>query len=537
MAKSGQAWHFSGQRDPAPLGVVYLVGAGPGDPGLITQRGAELLRKADCVIYDRLVNPRILKLAPRGCERIYAGRDERGRRQMRINRLMVTKAREHSTVVRLKGGDPALFGRMSEELETLEQAGIPHEVVPGVSSPWAAATALGMPLTDRRLSSSVAFVTGHLAAGKRSPIRWKELARGADTLVILMGRVALSRIVRRLTEAGRPASSPIALVRWASAPQQGILVSTLGQVGMALERRTGFGPPVVAIVGEVVRLARIHDGETPAGSLDGKGVLLTRPAGENESLKRRFEEIGGRCRILPTIRIRPRRLTTRESRQLLARLPGYDWLLLNSHHGVETLADLAGRFGKRVERLVRGKVCVIGPRTEQAARSVGLRVDLVPPEFSTEGVRRTFVKMRIRGKKILIPRSDLAVGDRLAQALRRRGAQVDEVALYETRRVKIPARRLKAALKGLRAATFTSASTARSFVQALKEAGLSPRCAFNGTAVVAIGPATARALRRSGVRRVHLPDRSWTAEGLVSTVARVIRGHNTYFERGRYARK
>ena len=498
-------------------GKVYLVGAGPADPELITRKGAALLRKAGCVIYDRLVNPELLALTGSRCEKIYAGKsaDEKGHGQRRINRLMTEKAGKHSVVVRLKGGDPALFGRMSEEIEALEKAGVPYEVVPGVSSVWAAAAALGIPLTDRGLSSSVAFVTGHRAAGRYPAVRWKELSRGADTLVILMGRATLSEIVRRLKKAGRPASTPVALVRWASDPRQELLVSTIGEVGTELKHRPGFGPPVVAIVGEVARLARRN--EKP---LAGRSVLVTRPVSDSEGLSGRLEEMGALCRALPTIKVRPARIGAARAKELLKELPEQDWILFNSHHGVEGLERLAG---KRLRRLVRAKICAIGPRTEAAARAAGLKVSLRPKDFSLEGVRAAFQRVPLRGKRVFIPRSNLAVGDSLAQSLRARGARVTETALYDTAPVRVPARKLRRALNHLDAATFTSASTVRNFLSAVRAAGIPVAKALNGTAVVAIGPATARELKRGGVRRVHLPKNGWTVEGLVGAVAEALR--------------
>jgi len=494
-------------------GKVYLVGAGPWDPELITRRGAALLRKAGCVIYDRLVNPELLKLTRAACERIYAGKDEKGRRQLRINRLLVEKGRRHGVVVRLKGGDPSLFGRMTEEIEALEKAGLSYEVVPGVSSAWAAAAAAGIPLTDRRLSSSVAFVTGHRAARKHSTTRWKELARGVDTLVILMGRAALGEIVRQLRRAGRPASTPIALVRWVSSPKQQLLVSRLSEIERELEKRPEFGPPVVAIIGEVARLAR-------RSPLQGKKILVTRPAEDSAGLAERLKQMGAVCRVLPTIQIRPRKIAADEKRKLLDRLPEFDWILFNSRHGVEALERLAG---KRFKKQVRGRICAIGPRTEAAVRAAGLKVALVPKDFSIEGVRRVFARIPVRGKRIFIPRSNLAIGDALAQSLRSRGAHVEEAALYETVTVKIPEAQVRRALKHLDAATFTSASTARSFLSAVRASGLAVRKALNGAAVVAIGPATARELKKGGVRRVHLPKKEWTIEGLTEAVILAVR--------------
>ncbi|MDO8729959.1 MAG: uroporphyrinogen-III C-methyltransferase [Candidatus Omnitrophota bacterium] len=501
-------------------GKIYLVGAGPSDPELITRKGAALLRKAGCVIYDRLVNRDLLKLARSRCEKIYAGKsaDEKGRGQRRINRLLVQQAAKHAVVVRLKGGDPALFGRMSEEIETLEKAGVPYEVVPGVSSVWAAASALGIPLTDRRLSSSVAFVTGHRAAGRYPSVRWKELSRGADTLVVLMGRATLSEIVRRLRAAGRPASTPVALVRWASDPRQELLVSTIGEVEAELARRPGFGPPVVLIIGEVVRLAR--GGKKP---LAGRSVLVTRPVSDSEGLAGLLKEKGAVCRALPTIAVRPARIGAARAKALLKELPGQDWVLFNSHHGVEALQRLAGRAGKRLGALVRARVCAIGPRTEAAAREAGLKVSLRPTDFSLEGVRAAFARVPLKGKKVFIPRSNLAIGDPLAKSLRARGARVTEAALYDTVPVRVPAGKLRRALKYLDAATFTSASTARNFLSAVRAAGIPVRAALNGTAVVAIGPATARELKKGGVRQVHLPKNGWTVEGLADAVAEALK--------------
>ena len=503
-------------------GKVYLVGAGPGDPELITRRGAALLAQAGCVVYDRLVNRELLKEARPACERIYAGKgaDQKGRGQRRINRLLTEKASEYPVVVRLKGGDPALFGRMSEEIETLEKAGVPYEVVPGVSSVWAAAAALGIPLTDRRFSSSVAFVTGHRAAGRYPWVRWNDLARGADTLVVLMGRAALSSIVRRLRAAGRPALTPVALVRWASTPRQEILVSTIGGIGAALKQRPGFGPPVVLIIGEVARLARIS-----RRPLAGKSVLVTRPASDGAGLAVRLKEMGAECRVLPAIEIRPARIGARQAAQLMKNLPEYDWILFNSRHGVEALERLARRS---LKGLVSGRICAIGPRTEAAVRAAGLRAALIPADFSIAGVRRAFRKIPVRGKKILIPRSDLAIGDALARSLRERGALVEEAPLYKTLPGKLSSIRVRRALSHLDAATFTSASTARNFLSAVRTAGLSVRKAFNGAAVVAIGPATAQELTKAGVKKVHLPEGQWTVEGLAEAVVSAVNKSTRY---------
>ena len=518
----------SPRHTPLSKGIVYLVGAGPGDPGLITRRGAELLGKAGCVIYDRLVDPGLLKLARRGCEKLYAGKgsDKGGRGQQGINKLLVEKARKHAVVVRLKGGDPAVFGRMSEELDALAAAGVPAQVVPGVSSAWAAAACAGIPLTDRSLSSSVAITTGHMAAGKGRGVRWEALAKGADTLVVLMGRSALPAIVRRLRSV-RPGTTPIALVRWASTPRQEVLVSILDQVARELARRPDFGPPVTAIVGEVVRRRGEFIRASAVQPLKGKKILITRPAGDQETLSGRLRELGARCERLPTIVVRPRHVGAAARARWLNALPGYDWVIFTSWHGVDTLARLAGAAGKPLRRLVRAKICVIGPRTAEEAKRAGLRAALLPDDFSKEGISRAFRQVPVRGKRILIPRSNLGAGDWFAGELRRRGARVDEAVLYETTAAEIPAARLRRALAHLDAVTFTSGSTAESFLAALARANLPLKRMLNGTKVVAIGPSTAQALRRGGVSRVHLPKSSWTVDGLVEAVVEAVGSGST----------
>lgn len=499
------------------IGTVYFVGAGPGDPELITRKGARLLAQADCVIYDRLVDPGLLKLTGSRCERIYMGKepDEGGRNQPAINRLLRRKVRRHRVLVRLKGGEPTLFGRISEELEGLVRDGIPFEIVPGVSSAWAAAALAGIPLTDRRLSSSVAIVTGHEAAGKESPVRWEALARGADTLVILMGRSALPAIALRLRKAGRPASTPIALIRWASAPQQEIVVSTLGRVEKDLAQHPSFDPPVVAIVGKVVR-RRTQFRPKP---LKAKRILITRPAGDSAILTKRLQELGATCVHLPTIAIRPRRIPAAEAKALVEKLPHYGWIIFTSHHGVDALSRLLHR-GRGA---VGGKICAIGPRTAQSVRESGFTVDLTPDDFSKAGIQAAFRRLPVKGKRILIPRSNLGMGDYLAKWLRARGAVVDEVAMYETVSPKISPARLRRTLRHLDGATFTSASTVRSFLQAVKQAHLPVQAAFNGAVVVAIGPATGALLRENGITKFSMPDGAWTIDGLVKAVVEALK--------------
>jgi len=268
--------------------------------------------------------------------------------------------------------------------------------VPGVSSAWAAAAAAGIPLTDRRLSSSVAIVTGHEAAGKGSAVRWEALARGVDTLVILMGRAALPAIARRLQKAGRPASTPIALVRWASTPQQEILVSTLGRVEKELAARPSFEAPVVAIVGEVVKKRARHS----AQPLKGKRILITRPVQDSAGLRKQLQEMGATCVHLPTIEIRPRRIPSAEAKKLIKKLPQYDWLIFTSHHGVDALARLVSSSRKR--RHPRGSAVI------PAKAGIGSSIK----DFEDDASRR------FRGRRFAsISRTTLRVGFTLLELL------------------------------------------------------------------------------------------------------------------------
>jgi uroporphyrinogen III methyltransferase/synthase len=473
-------------------------------------------------LFDRLASRELLRLTRPGCEKIDVGKGEgpsrkgtalRTRQQDRISRLLVQKARQHPIVVRLKGGDPMLFGRASEELSALVRAKIPFEIVPGVSSAWAAAAAAGIPLTDRRYSSSVAIVTGQQAIGSPK-VKWEALAKGVDTIVILMGRTNLPSIVKRLTRAGRSGKTPIALIRWSSTPEEEILVSTLEKVEHDLKSRPHFGPPVVAVIGEVVERHK-EFGPKP---LAGKRILITRPASDGAGLNQRLKALGAKCLNLPTIAIRPRKISVKEGRLLLESIPGFDWIVFTSHHGVEALDRLSRRFKKGLPALVKGKVCAIGPRTSQAVREAGLRVDLLPKEFSTVGIGQAFRGIPLSRKRILIPRSNLAVRDSLSRMLRRQGATVEEVVMYETVKLAPSARRVREALRGLHVATFTSASTVQAFAQALRKAHLSPKSAFNGAAIVAIGPATGKALKESGITKFLLPKETGTVDGLIRAV-------------------
>lgn len=510
-------------------GTVYLVGAGPGGPGLLTRRGAELLAQADCVIYDRLVDPRIVTLTLNGCERIDVGKlpGEEGRTQAAINTLLVRKGRQYRTVVRLKGGDPLIFGRSTEELAALTRARLRFEIVPGVSSVQAAGAYAGIPLTDRTLSASVTIVTGQESALRRSSgqavkprISWRAMARGSDTLVVLMGRERLPAIVQQLRRAGRPAATPIALVRWAGRPQQSVLTGTLATIEGLLAAQPDFGPPVVAIIGDVVTL-REQCQWWSRPPLAGRRIVVTRAEGDTSELVQRLEALGATCLEFPAIAVVPRRLGAKTEHALAAQLAAYDWVIFTSAHGVKAVMGLLARQGKDARAFGPAKVCAIGPKTAAVLEGAGITPDLVPSAFSTRGVAAAFRRIPLTGAKVLIPRSSLAVGDALAQGLRARAAVVSEVPLYDTVLPQVSKAVLRQRLGegALDIVTFTSSSTVKNFFLLLERAGFSPRQMLNGARIACIGPQTAAAAKQAGLAVHILPRRAWTMDGLVEALA------------------
>lgn len=508
----------------ATHGTVYLVGAGPGGPDLLTRRGADLLAQADCVIYDRLVDPRIVALAPGGCERIDVGKTvgDEGRTQAAITALLVKKGRQYRAVVRLKGGDPLIFGRGTEELTALARAKIRFEIIPGVSSVQAAGAYAGIPLTDRDLSSSVTIVTGQESATKaRSTVSWRAMARGSDTLVILMGRERLPAIVQALRQAGRAAATPIALVRWAGRPQQAVLTGTLATIEGLLARQPEFGSPVVTIIGDVVTL-REQCQWWSRPPLAGRRIVVTRAEGDTSELVQRLEALGATCVEFPAIAVVPRRLGAKVEQTLAAQLGTYDWIIFTSAHGVKAVTALLARQGRDARAFGAAKVCAIGPKTAAVLEGAGITPDLVPSSaFSTRGVAAAFRRLPLSGAKVFIPRSSLAVGDALAKGLRARGAVVSEVPLYDTTLPQVPKAVLRERLgEGtLDIVTFTSSSTVRNFFLLLERAGFSPRKILNGARIACIGPQTAAAAKQAGLAVHILPRRSWTIDGLVEALA------------------
>jgi uroporphyrinogen III methyltransferase / synthase len=465
-------------------GIVYLVGAGPGDPGLMTRRSLELIAAADVVLYDRLIPPGALDGARPGAELRYVGK-EPGKpavEQEQINELLVELGRAGRRVVRLKGGDPFVFGRGGEEAEALAQAGVAFEVVPGVTAGVAAPAYAGIPVTHRDVASAVAFVTGHEDPSKDgSALDWEALARFPGTLVFYMGIKNLPLIAERLAGAGRPAEQQAAVVARGTLAGQHTVSGTLADIAERVGE-AGLRPPAITLVGPVAQLR-----ETLAWlerrPLHGEVVAVTRARGQASALADRLRELGAEVVETPAIRIEP----------LPVKLPdagGHALICFTSPNGVRLyFAALRGD----ARDLAGARIAAIGPGTAAALREHGIEADVVPERFVAEGLLEALADEPLAGKRVLIARAAEA-RDVLPDGLRERGAQVDVVALYETVPEPLDDTR-RAALRRASYVTFTSSSTVRFLLDAVG----AERDSLGSARLASIGPVTSATLREHGL--------------------------------------
>lgn len=502
-------------------GIVYLVGAGPGDPGLITLKGLRCLQQADVVVYDRLASPRLLSFVREDAELIYAGKAP-GRHsfaQEEINRILAEKAEQGYRVVRLKGGDPFVFGRGGEEASYLAERGIPFEVVPGVTSGIGVAAYAGIPVTHRDYSSTVALITGNEDPEKEdSSLRWQHLATGVDTLIFYMGMRNLPLIVKKLLEHGRAPETPVALVTWGTRPEQRTVTGTLADIEEKA-RRAGLSHPVIIVVGEVVRL-REKLSWYEQKPLFGKRVLVARARGQGGSMAEKIEALGGEPWEFPTIAIAPPE-DFGPLDAAISRLGEFDWVVFTSANGVEAFFGRMRELRVDIRALGAAKIIAIGPRTREAVEKYGLFCDLMPEEFVAEGIVAMLQEYDLKGKKFLLPRSDIA-RKALPQALAQMGAEVVEVPAYRT----LPAEGNREELlkmlreKKLHVLTFTSSSTVRNFVRLLPENELPSL--LEGVTVACIGPITAETAKELGVR-VDVVASKYTVDGLLEALVDYFR--------------
>jgi uroporphyrinogen III methyltransferase / synthase len=498
--------------------IVYLVGAGPGDPGLITVKGKQAIEKADVIVYDRLASPQLLQSTHPNAEKIYVGKlpDRHTLTQEEINELLVRKAKEGKVVTRLKGGDPFIFGRGGEEAERLVEEGIPFEVVPGITSAIAVPAYAGIPVTHREFSSSFAIVTGHERPEKtESSINWEKLATATETLIFLMGVSNLPFIVKQLTKYGREATTPIALIRWGTRIEQETLVGTLADIVQKVEK-LNFGSPAIIIVGEVVRL-REKLAWFEHKPLFGKRILVTRARSQSSELTGLITNLGGEAIEFPVIRIvEPERGELLNA--ALHQLAEYDWVIFTSVNGVKHFFDRIQKSQLDIRQMSKARLAAIGPKTAAALSDKGLLVKVLPEEYKAEALvehLRPFVQA---GEKILLPRADIA-RKVLAEELRDMGCDVTEVDAYDTQIDATNAEEIVQMLERgqIDVLTFTSSSTVRNFIQAIGSITTEMEPLLQNTQIACIGPITAKTAESLGLR-VDVMAKEYTIDGLIEAI-------------------
>lgn len=497
-------------------GLVYLVGAGPGDPKLITLKGLEAIQKAHVIIYDRLAGHRLLAFARPGAELIYAGKspDRHTLKQEEINRLLVEKALEDKIVTRLKGGDPFVFGRGGEEAEALVKAGVTFEIVPGVTSAIAVPAYAGIPVTHRDCASTLAIITGNEDPAKdNSSIAWDKLATSAGTLVFLMGMSNLPKITGLLVQYGKPAQTPVALIRWGTTPQQQTLVGTLGDIS-AKAVQADFKSPAVIVVGEVVSMReKLNWFENKP--FFGKRVLVTRTREQASRLSETIHALGGEPVEYPTISIaEPDDYATMD--RAIQEIESFDWIIFTSVNGVVSFFKRLRHHRQDVRSLHRARLCAIGPKTREALENYGLLVETVPGEYRAEEIVRELQDKIASGDRVLLPRAAIA-RKVLPEALTAMGAVVTEIPAYRTLTGGGASGQITDMLqrKEIQVITFTSSSTVQNFVKILDVPNLS--ALLEGITVACIGPITADTARDLGVK-VDVVAGEYTIEGLVKSI-------------------
>ena len=496
-------------------GTVCLAGAGPGDPGLVGSRVLEWIGQADTIVYDRLVAPQLLDRARPEVELIYVGKaaNRHTLRQEEINELLVKLAGESKAVLRLKGGDPFVFGRGGEEALYLRERGIEFELAPGISSAIAVPAYAGIPVTHRGVATSFAVFTGHEDPEKtESSLNWKQLATAVDTLVFLMGVENLPFITAQLMAHGRSPDTPAAVIRWGTTARQETLVTTLGAAVADVARRN-LTPPAIFLVGEVVRLReglRWFD-QRP---LFGRRILVTRSRQQASQLSAGLEAAGAECIEAPAIRIVPP-ATYAPLDQAIVNLPSYTWTIFTSANGVEAFFHRMKQAGKDARHFGAGKVAAIGPATAAALGKFGLVADLVPSEFRAERIAEALADRIGPQDRILIPRAEQA-RDVLPVELAKTAVTVDVVTAYRTVAGEADGKTVAARLAAgeIDLVTFTSSSTVTQLLKLLGDAGVE---LLARTKIACIGPITADTCREHGLEPALVAG-EYTIHGLIADI-------------------
>ncbi len=523
-------------------GKVYIVGAGPGDVGLLTVKGLKCLQGAEVVVYDLHLNAQILNYINHSAEFIYAGKrgGHHTMTQDEINRVIVEKAKQGKIICRLKGGDPFVFGRGGEEAEALSREGIEFEIVPGVSSAIAAPAYAGIPLTHRLYSSSLAIVPGYEDASKQeSSINWEKLATGVGTIVFLMTVKNIALVCKRLIECGRSPDTSVAVIRWGTRPDQTTLVGNLRNIPDMVKEKD-IKPPAVMVVGDVVKL-REHLKWYEKKPLFGQRILVTREHSGGFEL---LEELGAEIIEFPTIEIAPPE-SWEELDRAIDKIESYNWLIFTSANGVKFFFRRFFEKNRDIRELKGIKICTVGEKTASEVKKYGIKMDLIPEEFNAEGLVVAFIneveKIRgleakrksenaklstsqlpnfltsqpLGGLKILMPRAEVA-RELFPEKVRELGGEIDVVTAYRAVRPEIHGKRLKRFLKEGRVsiATFTSAATFNNFMSIMDH---DAHELLKNVALAVIGPVTAKAVEKAGLK-VHIMPRKATIEAMVQEI-------------------
>ena len=512
------------EKKQTKQGKAYLVGAGPGDPGLITVRGREILKKAEVLIYDYLAGERLLNFVPKDAELIYAGKRggiKHTHTQDEINEMLVDRVKAGKQVVRLKGGDPFIFGRGGEELEELVKAGLSYEAVPGVTSASAAATFAGVPITHRNCTASVAFVTGHEKPGKdKSNIDWSKLSTAVGTIVFYMGIKNLPTITKNLMANGRDPETPVAVVRWASMPYQRSVVGTLATIA-DIVKSEGIKPPALTIVGDVVNY-RDTINWYEVRPLFGKKIVVTRTREQASELVSLLEENGAYCLERATISIHDPD-SWQEVDEAITDLSSFDWLLFTSINGIHYFFKRLHAKGVDSRQLANCQVGAVGRVTAECLLEYGINADLVPQNFTGDGLADELEKGDLNNKKVLIPRA-LIGRKNLEDRLNAAGCNVVIAPVYQNKPPLDDGRQLRDDLQNgeVDMITFTSSSTVTNFVEMIAPKNNDELIELlSNVEIAAIGPITAKTITSYGLKIAVQPE-EYTIKDMVAAIVNKV---------------
>lgn len=488
------------------MSKVYLIGAGPGDVDLLTIKAKKLIEQADVIVYDRLADDRLLNFASEGVEKIYVGKapGQHTMKQEEISQLLVDLTERFENIVRLKGGDPFVFGRGGEEALLLKENDIPFEIVPGVTSAIAVPAYAGIPVTHRGLATSFAVVTGH-EMSEKSTLRWDKLSTGVDTLIFLMGVANLAEITQRLIANGRAADTPAAVIQNGTKAEQRVLITTVENAAADVQRHQ-ITSPAIFIVGEVVKL-REYLKWFDTRPLFGKRILVTRARSQASKLSEMLSALGAKCIEMPAIKIVKPSDNYQAVDTALTQIHNYDYIIFTSENGVKHFFERLQLKNLDARSLANSKIAAIGSATSAELSLHGINADFVPNEFRAEALIE-LLKDKVSGKRVLIPRAEEA-REILPQELIRFGADVEVVPVYKT----ISAIEGRFNLDDIDLVTFTSSSTVKNFVNAVGAESL------KNIKTAAIGPITAEALRNVGIK-ADIEAEEYTIKGLVEAIVR-----------------